>query len=83
MKRIDFIFSPWFGLKLEKGTEIAFVFLIDDFIEDVEEGYFIDYDGSGCWVDDAGNRLGHIRCDVKWLRENQPADAKFIAWFNK
>ena len=66
-------------------TQIGYgdIFLIDDFIENVEEGYFIDYDGSGCWVDDAGNRLGHIICDTKWLRENQPADAKFVAWFNK
>ena len=27
MKEIDYIYGPWFGLKLEKGTEITFAFL--------------------------------------------------------
>ena len=59
------------------------IYMIDDFLELVEEGYVIDYDGSGHWCDDEGNELGSIRCDVDWLKENKPEDAKFILWFNK
>ena len=58
-------------------------FLIDDFIECVEDGGFIDDDGTGHWVDKEGNDLGYICCNVNWLKSNQPKDAKFIMWYNK
>ena len=44
---------------------------------------FIDDDGIGHWVDKEGNDLGYIRCNVNWLKSNQPKDAKFIMWYNK
>ena len=58
-------------------------FAIDDFIEEVERGNFISYDGSGEWVDLYGNKLGKIKCDANWLRKNQPTEAAFIMWYNK
>lgn len=58
-------------------------FAIDDFIKNVECGGFIDYDGSGRWVDKEGNDLGYIRCDVEWLKQNKPENAEFIMWYNK
>ena len=68
MKRIDFIFSPWFGLKLEKGTEIAFVFLIDDFKEDqplkwkkINEIFYDEQRGNiRLWIDE-DPEIGHVR----------------------
>lgn len=58
-------------------------FTIDDFIGYVEDGSFIDYDGTGYWVDGEGNRLGSIYCNVNWLKSNTPEGAEFIMWFNK
>ncbi len=58
-------------------------FSIDDFIKMVEEGYLIDYDGIGRWVDFQGNELGKIHCDANWLKDNIPEEAKFVMWFNK
>lgn len=56
---------------------------IDTFIENVKTGNFIDYDGSGFWVDFEGNKINRIICDVKWLKNNQPENARFIMWYNK
>lgn len=66
-------------------TKIGFgsCFSIDDFIECVENGEFIDDDGVGRWIDKEGHNLGYIRCDVNWLKNNKPEDAKFIMWYNK
>ena len=58
-------------------------FSIKHFIEDVETGGLIDYDGCGYWVNVEGNELGPISCNVEWLRNNKPKDAKFIMWYNK
>ena len=68
MKKIDFIFSPWFGLKLEKGTEFAFVFLIDDFKEDqplkwkkISEIWYDEQRGNiRLWIDE-DPEIGHVR----------------------
>jgi len=58
-------------------------FAIDDFISCVKDGFFIDDDGTGKWVDKDGNDLGYIKCDAKWLTDNVPAEAAFIMWYNK
>lgn len=56
---------------------------IQDFIEIVADGGFIDYDGSGYWSDANGNRLGPIYCNKDWLIKNKPKDAKYVLWYNK
>lgn len=38
---------------------------IDTFIEEVINGGFIDYDGSGFWVDSEGNKINRIICNVE------------------
>lgn len=58
-------------------------FAIEDFIEAVDDGGFIDYDGTGHWVDLDGTDLGYIRCEADWLRKHQPENAAFIMWYNK
>lgn len=58
-------------------------FPLDRFYECVKDGFFIDYDGTGYWVDTQGNELGKIRCDYDWLMKNQPKTAAFVMWFNK
>ena len=66
-------------------TKIGFgdCYPIDMFIENVRDGNFIDYDGSGYFVNAEGNKISSIMCNVKWLQDNIPEDAKFIMWFNK
>ena len=56
---------------------------IDTFIEHVNNGSFIDYDGSGYFVNAEGDKISSIRCDTKWLQNHIPEDAKFIMWYNK
>ena len=58
-------------------------FPLDKFYKNVKDRYFIDYDGSGYWVDTKGNKLKDIRCDYDWLIKNQPETAAFVMWFNK
>lgn len=58
-------------------------FPIDVFIENVEHGGFIDYDGSGYFVNANGDKISSLRCDAEWLRKHTPENAKFIMWFNK
>lgn len=58
-------------------------FSIDDFISSVKDGFFIDYDGTGYFVDKEGKKLSRIHCDSKWLENNTPADAFGIMWYNK
>lgn len=58
-------------------------FPIDKFIQDVEDGYFMDYDGSGYFVNEDGNQISSIRCNAEWLRNHTPEAAKFVMWFNK
>ena len=58
-------------------------FPIDDFISSVKSGFFIDYDGTGYFVDKEGKQLSCIHCDSKWLEDNTPADAFGIMWYNK
>ena len=59
------------------------IYFIEDFIDDVRHGGITNYDGIGDWVDDEGNSLGQINCNVKWLEKNKPENAKFIMWYNK
>ena len=70
------------AIRLQCNVDYGHVFVADDFIDDVKNGFFIDYDGCGCWLDDRGNRQDAIRCNTKWLLKNR-GDYKFICWFNK
>ena len=58
-------------------------FAIDDFIEEVKKGNFINNDGSGTWTDKKGTALGYIQCNVDWLTKFKPENAEFIMWYNK
>lgn len=58
-------------------------FTINDFIKEVEEGNFVNYDGHGVFVDMFGNRLAGTRCNAEWLKANKPDNAAFVMWYNK
>ena len=70
------------ALQITCANDYGLVFTIADFIDNVKEGYFTSYDGSGVFLDWEGNRHEWVRCDTKWLKENKK-DYPFIRWFNK
>ena len=70
------------ALRIQCGEDCGYIMTVDDFIEEVRIGSFVDYDGSGVFADWEGNRKEYIRCDVNWLQENRK-DYPFVKWFNK
>ena len=70
------------AIRVQCKESYGYVMTVDDFIESVKSGYFIDYDGSGVFADWEGNREEHIRCDVEWLQKNRK-NYPFVKWFNK
>jgi hypothetical protein len=73
--------------ELQKAQGYGEVFLIDDFIEEVRNGCFINFDGIGFFGDWNGENdrefyKDMINCNVKWLEENRK-DYLFIFWYNK
>ena len=70
------------ALRKQCKADYGYVMTVDDFIQSVEDGYFVDYDGSGVFADWEGNRKEHLCCDAGWLRENRK-DYPFVKWFNK
>lgn len=73
--------------ELQKAQGYGDVFLIDDFIEEVRHGCFINYDGIGFFGDWNGEidrefYNDMINCNVEWLEKNRK-DYLFIFWYNK
>lgn len=59
------------------------VYVIDDFIECVEDGFYIDYDGIARCIDENGDYICGAKCDTKYLKNLKRKGIKYIAWFNK
>ena len=70
------------AIRLQCKQDYGHIFTVDDFIKHVEDGYFVDYDGSGVFLLEDGSRYGTIRCDVKWLNKFRDRFS-FVLWFNK
>lgn len=73
--------------ELQEAQGYGDVFLIDDFIEQVRCGCFINYDGIGFFGDWNGEidrefYNDMINCDVEWLEKNRK-DYLFIYWYNR
>ena len=60
----------------------GFVMTVDDFIDSVKNGYYIDYDGTGCFADFNGKQYEHVYCDERWLKAHRK-DYSFVFWYNK
>lgn len=60
------------------------IYSFDEFLEYVRTGSFIDYDGSGAFVDNiTGKEIKDVRCNVEWLKKHKPENSDYIMWFNK
>ena len=64
-------------------NKYGIVFHIDDFIESVDCGGFIDYDGIGYALDIDGKEIEQIHCNTKYLKSIKKKGAMFVAWYNK
>lgn len=71
------------ALVLNAQNGYGLYYVIDDFIDSVKRGCFIDYDGIGRALDYDGNELDTISCNVKALEQLKQNGAVFVAWFNK
>ena len=56
---------------------------IDDFIDGVRSGSYIDYDGAGYVLDSAGNEIARVRCNVGYLENAKANGGVFVSWFNR
>ena len=81
LERLKDIYSQAILLNVKHGYGLFYP--IDDFIEDVECGGIIDYDGIGYLLDFDGNEIDHVICNVPFLEEAKANGAVYVAWFNK
>lgn len=59
------------------------IMTIDEFIESVETGSLVSYDGSGELLEKDGKKSGErVRFDVDWLKA-QKDKYKYVCWYNK
>lgn len=67
------------------NTKIGFgdVFLLEDFINEVEDEMFIDEDGIGYRLDENGTEMHMINCNIEYLEKLKEKGCVYIAWYNK
>lgn len=70
------------AIRLQCKEEYGYVLTLDDFIENVRDTFFTNYDGTGYFLDKNGERYGCVRCDVEWLEKFKPSFT-YVLWFNK
>lgn len=70
------------AIELQLQNRYGFVMPSHMFYEDVEGGFFTNYDGHGYFLDWEGHEQGYVSCDVSWL-EDKIEQYPFVAWFNK
>ena len=60
------------------------IYSFDEFLEYVRTGSFIDYDGTGYFINnDTGEKLKTISCNIDWLNKHRPENSDYIMWFNR
>ena len=56
---------------------------IDDFMDDVEGGGIMNYDGIGYLLDANGNEIDQVDCNLEFLEDAKANGAVYVSWFNK
>lgn len=75
-------FAHRINLWIKAGC-IGNIYSFDEFYSIVKTGGFIDYDGSGEFIDEDGNKIAHIHCNCDWLVNNKPDNCNYVMWYNK
>lgn len=70
------------AIRLQCKQEFGYILTLDDFIDNVKNKSFIDYDGCGCFLDKNGEEYGSVRCDADWLTKFKNTFT-YVLWFNK
>ena len=68
--------------ELQTKIPSGHIMTVDDFIECVEDGSFIDDDGCGVFADYCANKKETVWCDVEWLEANRK-NYPFVIWYNR
>ena len=80
-RKLQDLYAQAIILNVKQGYGLFYP--IDDFIDEVNGGFYTDYDGIGYLLDADGNELGHVRCNIKHLEESKTNGAVYVAWYNK
>ena len=79
-KEIEYLYAQ--AIRMQCNEEYGNIMVIDDFIDDVKNRLFVDYDGYGYFLDIDGNEHEPVHCNAEWL-EQFKGKYPFIVWFNK
>lgn len=80
-RRLKDLYAKAIILNVQHGYGLYYP--IDDFIDEVRSGSYIDYDGGGYVLDSAGNEIARVRCNIGYLEKSKANGGVFVAWFNK
>jgi hypothetical protein len=80
-RRLKDLYAQAIILNVQHGYGLFYP--IDDFIEEVRGGSYIDYDGTAKLLDANGNKICYGCCSVKFLEAAKTNGAVYVAWFNK
>lgn len=80
-RKLQDLYAQAILLNVKRGYGLFYP--IDDFIEDVDGGSYIDYDGTAELLDADGNMIKYGCCDVGLLEDAKANGAAYVAWFNK
>jgi hypothetical protein len=75
------LYAKAITLNAKKGYGIFYP--IDDFIDEVRDGYYMDQDGMGYLLDENGSKIDYVKCNVKFLEEEKKQGTVYVSWFNK
>ena len=70
------------AIRLQCKQDYGHIMILDDFIKYVEDGYFVDSDGSGVFLLTDGTRYSAVRCNADWLKQFRDRFS-YVLWFNK
>jgi hypothetical protein len=80
-KKLKDLYAQAMILNVQHGYGLFYP--IDDFMEEVCGGFYIDSDGSAKLLDGEGNFIRYTRCDLRELEKAKVDGAVYVAWFNK
>lgn len=80
-EELDKLYTQAMTLVFTK-KELSFgeLMTVENFIKEQQRGSLIPYDGTGYYIDFNGNELGYVNWNNFY---KYPAEAVFVAWYNK
>lgn len=79
-EKLEELYAQAMRIQCASANAYGHIMVAKDFYACVNCGSFIDYDGSGVFLDWDGNECDPVRCDTDYLDK---FSYPFVAWFNK